>query len=210
MSGTHTSITKDLWLCDSAASIHITNDRTLFTIFNERSITVGTCSADAELKIKGSGTIVVIVHTISSDTCELELSSVAYAPASRCNLLSVLALVTKANLTFLGNKEGITFFDASGDEFMHAPLHHGLYRVKASKPPPSSRGSTTPLMAAAVVDFDHPVWREHRRLGHMSLDAMQKMLKMSTGLNLTNAQIKEKIRDVCPICATTRALYKIL
>lgn len=38
---------------------------------------------------------------------------------------------------------------------------------------------------------------------------MRELIKVSDGIDLTDAQIKEKLRAVCPVCATTRALVYI-
>ena len=72
-----------------------------------------------------------------------------------------------------------------------------------------AKQSPTLPTAAAAVDFDDPVWLEHRRLGHLSLDGMRCLLKISDGIKVTDKQIQAKMNDLCPICHTTRALYKI-
>ena len=38
---------------------------------------------------------------------------------------------------------------------------------------------------------------------------MMKLIPISDGINVTKKQIQAKLKDVCPVCATTRALYKI-
>lgn len=49
----------------------------------------------------------------------------------------------------------------------------------------------------------------HRRLGHLGVENMRRLLKVSEGINLTNQQVREKLGTICPVCATTRAIVKI-
>jgi hypothetical protein len=62
---------------------------------------------------------------------------------------------------------------------------------------------------AATVNFDDPVWKWHRRLGHLGFQNMLNLLDSSTGMEITPEQIRAKLKAVCPVCAITRALIKI-
>jgi hypothetical protein len=103
------------------------------------------------------------------------------------------------------DKEGMTLYDSNKEDIAFAPLTNGLFTMNISNT------STKPEygIVAAAVDFNDPVWHEHRRLGHLSLQNMRHLLKISTGMNLTDKQISAKIGDVCPICWTTRNLNRI-
>jgi GAG-pre-integrase domain len=57
----------------------------------------------------------------------------------------------------------------------------------------------------AIIDFEDPVWKWHRRLGHLSAEGIRRLLKQSEGIELTGKQIQAKIKAVSPVCATTRA-----
>ncbi|KAG9512183.1 hypothetical protein KCU93_g10402, partial [Aureobasidium melanogenum] len=59
------------------------------------------------------------------------------------------------------------------------------------------------------IDYNDPVWVWHRRLGHLGFDNMIKLLKVAEGIDLTEKQIKSKIRMICPVCATTKAVNRI-
>lgn len=67
---------------------------------------------------------------------------------------------------------------------------------------------------AAAVDFDDPVQRMHRRLGHLSFQGMLNLRSVSTGMNIVDQQTMDKLKTVCPVCAdwgisrvVTRMLY---
>jgi hypothetical protein len=62
---------------------------------------------------------------------------------------------------------------------------------------------------AAVIDFDDPVWVAHRRLGHLSLANIKRLLRTSTGLGITEKQINAKIKLLYPVCQTTKATVRI-
>ena len=53
------------------------------------------------------------------------------------------------------------------------------------------------------------MWKEHRRLGHLSLQRMLQLCEVSTGMTVTQEQIRLKIGQICPICATTRAIVRV-
>ena len=66
-----------------------------------------------------------------------------------------------------------------------------------------------PPSVVALIDFTHPVWKWHRRLGHIGLDNMIKLLKMSEGMDITEKQIKAHLEVLCPVCATTKAVNRV-
>jgi len=205
MAGSKITLPKDAWLCDSGASVHITNDRTLFTSFRACSSKVGTCSDGNSLPVEGTGSIEIRMNSPSRPPIILTLGEVAYAPNSRCNLLSVPTLIRRADMSVNMNKNGMVLYDADGQDIAFAPLKDGLFLMDIS----SVNTDTSQPMANAAVDFDDPVWHEHRRLGHLSLQNMRHLAKISTGMTITDKQIQAKLRDVCPICWTTRNLNKI-
>ena len=63
-------------------------------------------------------------------------------------------------------------------------------------------------LSAALVDFDNPVAKWHRRLGHLGLQNLRNLLKFSKGITLTDKQVKDKITSgwKCPVCQVTRTL----
>jgi hypothetical protein len=205
MMGSKTTLAKDTWLCDSGASVHITNDRSLFVSFRECSSKIGTCSDGSNLLVEGIGTIEIKIQSRFRPPIILTLGEVAYAPNSRCNLLSIPTLIRRANMAVFMDMAGMVLYDADRKDIAFAPLDNGLFLMAVTSTAPDSARS----VAAAAVDFNDPVWHEHRRLGHLSIQNMRHLAKISTGMNLTDKQIQSKLGDVCPICWTTRNLNSI-
>lgn len=204
------------WLADSGANIHITNDKSLFVDYVELTEEVGTAGAYNNLAIAGCGKIVLPLVHPSGEVIDFGLSNVFYAPDARLNLLSISALCKKAGLKFYGDHESLSLIDPENhEELAYCPCYEGVYILQIqdtlTQAVVEEVSNETPgeLITAPAVNFDHPVWLWHRRLGHISLPAMRKLLKCSTGINLTDKQILTMIRQVCPICATTRALIHI-
>lgn len=77
---------------------------------------------------------------------------------------------------------------------------------ETDNPPPSPPPFPTPEVD---IDYDDPVWTWHRRLGHLGFDNMIKLLKVAEGIDLTEQQIKARIKMICPVCATTKAVNRV-
>ena len=137
---------------------------------------------------------------------KVSLSEVAYAPQGKCNLFSGGLFVQKAKLTGVYNERYMTWVNDHGHTIGHAIFAKGLYELDATR---LSKGYDPMDVVAATVHFDDPVWKWHRRLGHLGFQNMLNLLDSSTGMEITAKQIKAKLKAVCPICATTRALVKI-
>lgn len=199
-------ISQKQWIADTAATTHIVNDRQLFSKFKAVDMTIGTADKDTNLDIKGAGTAHITMLPGSNDPVDFSLTQAAYAPSSICNLLSLPMLATKANLHGTWDKDGLTFLTQEGDLVGKAIMKDGLYHVQITH---QSEATCQSDLAAAVTDFDDEVWKWHRRLGHLSWESMRKLLKQSIGMTITDKQIAAKVKTICPVCATTRALVKI-
>jgi len=66
-----------------------------------------------------------------------------------------------------------------------------------------------PPNVIATIDFQDPMWKWHRRLGHLEFENMRRLLKISEEMNLTDKQIKDKLRAICSVYATSRATFAI-
>jgi hypothetical protein len=135
----------------------------------------------------------------------VSLSEVAYAPQGKCNLFSGGLFVQKAKVTGIYDEHYMTWVNDYGHSIGRAVFEEGLYHLDATRLP---SGYGTMGAIAATVDFDDPVLKWHRRLGHLGFQNMLSLLDSSTGMEITAKQIKVKLKAVCPICATTRALVK--
>ena len=66
-----------------------------------------------------------------------------------------------------------------------------------------------PPFVVSLLDYDDPVWKWHRRMGHLSVQSLRDLLKVSNGIDLTDKQLQAKLGTICPVCATTRAVNKV-
>lgn len=200
-----TTLSRDEWLLDSGANTYVCNDRAWFQVIHEvDTVRVGTADNSAALEIRGGGTIVLNMLDADGDTFPLTLTKVAFAPSARTNLLSMSKLDSSGMTGAWGDKKITIQID--GYEVGRAELRRGLYHLVLARRP---EGTSVSQPVASLADLEDEVWLWHRRLGHLSLTRMQKLLKISTGIDLTQEQIKAKLGAVCPSCATSRAIVKI-
>jgi hypothetical protein len=200
--------TTDTWLADTGANMHIVNDMKWFkkNTFCPSNIKISTADGSTTLDIEGTGVVNLVLKSPDGSPVNASLSEVAYAPRGKCNLFSAGMFTRKANVTGIYNDRYMTWITDTGHTIGHAIFGNGLYHLDAAKPP---HDETPGHVVAATVDFDDPVWKWHRRLGHLGFQNMLNLLGSSTGMEITEKQIKAKLKAVCPICATTRALVKI-
>ena len=199
----------DSWLADTAANMHIVNDLKWFTDFHAFDVDINTADKSAVLQVQGGGKVEVLLLNDQQQPIKLRLSNVAYAPRGRCNLLSLGLLAEKADVRGRWDNQGMTLYKRDKTDVGYATLSSGLFHLSIKPLPKPNNPFESGEVIAAAIDFDDPVWRMHRRLGHLSFQGMLNLKKVSTGMNVTEEQIKAKLKAVCPVCATTRALVKI-
>lgn len=135
--------------------------------------------------------------------------------------------IKKGKLTALVDEYGIQFFkdnecvaiarEAHGLYYLNTntPSYPGqppmLFMASNNKDPPADKNNDNgDDINPALEDFlNNPVWKEHRKYGHINLNYMIKMVGVIEGFPLTAKQIKAKIGLICPMCATTKAIVKI-
>ena len=215
-------IVPNTWIVDSGANLHLVNNKRWFSTYTELHDSVGTADGKGQLRIEGGGTVSLTLQT-KDDPVELILTTVVYAPDLRCNILSTSLLARKGRMKGWWDEEGMVIQDSDGQEVANARLTvEGLYQLNvlggpeyqqsadgAEKEPMSMPPGVRPPYVMATVDFSDPVWKWHRRMGHLGFENLRRLLKVSDGINLTDKQIKAKLGAVCPICATTRAVVRI-
>ena len=164
-----TSCTPDTWLADTGANMHIVNDikwfkKETFRPFNDCSIDISTADGSTTLEVKGGGVVQVVLKNPDGFPVTVSLSEVAYAPQGKCNLFSGGMFAQKAKLTGVYNDQYMTWINGQGHKIGHAIFENGLYHLDAGKAlNPFESGE----VVAATVNFDDPVWKWHRRLGHL-------------------------------------------
>jgi hypothetical protein len=210
------SMSRDEWVADTGATTHICNDRSLFTDITMKQSKIGSCDGTATLAVLGHGPINITFVTPYGKHATATLSNVSYAPSSRCNLISIPALTDRAGITFQGDHNRLLLINSRGQEFGIAPRKHRLFCFKLYWQPtvPNAVNTLNSFLgheeiATAAVDFNDKVWRKHQQLGHLSIEGMRKLNKIADGLGLTDQELKAKVLDTCPICATSKALNRI-
>lgn len=121
-------------------------------------------------------------------------------------------LAEKADIRGYFDEKSMIFSTKDGRDVGHATLSNRLYHLEMEEPMGAKQiddSFKTREVVAAVMDFDDPVWKMHRRLGHLSMQNMLNLQKFSDGMGFTEKQIKTKLKAICPVCATTRALVRI-
>ncbi|SMY29126.1 unnamed protein product [Zymoseptoria tritici ST99CH_1A5] len=209
-------------ILDSGASIVLVNDKSLFTDFREIRYTVGTANDPDALTIEGGGTVSfkLFDQEDPDEPTILTLGNVAYAPDARFNIISVSYLAERAHLRGEWSVHGMTIVDKDRNHLTTAKLYDGLYYIQLvdQEPIQSNPGKeevmtvlpgVVPPFVVAEIDFSEPVMMWHRKLGHLSLGNLRKLVKMSHGINLTDEQIKAKLEVDCPVCGTTKHTNRI-
>lgn len=199
---------RDAWIADTGANAHIVNDAKWFTQLVPLQMEIGTADNEGKLLILGGGHVEISLRNEDGDEIELRLSEAAFAPASTCNLLSLSALYEKSKFKGRWGKT-ITIESSDGDSIGEATLKDGLYHLNLASIPARTGAKPLNTKVANLIDFNHPAWRWHRRLGHLSFEGIRKLAKQSEGIDLTDKQLRLFVKSVCPICATTRAINKI-
>jgi hypothetical protein len=200
---------RDIWLADTAANMHIVNDPKWFAEFHALNANINTADNSTTLQVEGGGNVEVLLLNAQQQPIKLRLSDVAYAPKGRCNLLSLGLLAEKAGIHGYWDHRGMTLLTEDKSNIGYAAFYNGLFQVRIEPVPKPDNPFESGEALAAAIDFNDPVWRMHRRLGHLSFQGMLNLKKVSTGMNITEQQIKDKLKAICPVCATTRALVRI-
>ena len=196
---------RNAWILDSGATKHICQDLGLFRTFTYAEQSMGTADQSKEMRITGTGTVVLPLSGMNAEGGNLTLSDVAYIPSARCNLLSISTLETKAKVgVHFGNGQAL-ISDSDDNPVAYGTRVGKLYQL-AIDINRIERFEHYQDMVATLVDLDDLVWKWHFRLGHLSFENMRKLNKASDGMNLTDRQIKAKVKTICPIYATSRAL----
>ena len=162
-------IDPNAWILDSGANVYICNNADYFREMYTFDSVISTVSQGSALHIIGGGTVDLELEDGDGDSFTLTLEEVAYAPTSRCNLISVSKL-TKAGILGSWGTDDMKLQSPLGFTIGIAMLISGLYHLKLANTARQMRALGAPFVAN--VDFDDPVWKEHRRLGHLSLSRM--------------------------------------
>jgi hypothetical protein len=170
-------------LLDSGCTHHIVRDRSLFSNYASKSISIGTANCGT-LAALGTGDV-DFKSVFGSQPVIFTLRGCLYAPSAPTNLLSVGALVERGMST-LFSPGGITKVSFPDDHpslpgfALRASVVNRLSFLKLDfLPPPDPLDGVTALHAPSFprVKIDSMLW--HRRFGHIGMDATRAALTKS-------------------------------
>ncbi len=123
-----TPTTNQPWIIDSAATAHMTKDRSLFTTFRPLApLSINTASVSSHLDAVGSGTIKFdVVH--EGNTTSITLNNVLYCPNLTANLLSLRKVIDAG--TTLKFSPDSCHFSRNGSTFANARTLGNLYTLE--------------------------------------------------------------------------------
>jgi transposase InsO family protein len=191
----------NMWYLDSGATRHITKYKEILHNFRplerERTVTYGN---NEQVTVSTHGD--VILGRSVSPHIRLMMKDVLYSPHNAFNLLSVSAAAANGvefNFTedrCMAYKDGELILGAFKES-------NGLYKLLSPPIYPKQPDDGYTLAASEKADRDPDLW--HRRLGHIGLSSLRKLIlnDMVKGLPLTPEDI-DKASHTCDVCMKTK------
>ena len=125
----------------------------------------------------------------------INFCNVFHAPELEYNLLSV-GTIEKAGYLILVKKGEMTVFDDKDNVALEATRIGISYLVNV----PAS-GRISALASSHSVPHNHASWTQwHRRLGHLNMQDVKKIVRMSTGMDPEKATSLEKSEPPYELC----------
>ena len=184
-----------MWLLDSGASAHFTNNLSDFVSYTPASPSNRTPvrTAAHTIYVEGEGTI-LLKHLLNGTQVTTRVHPVLYIPSMSTRLLSMGEFLQQG-MRVLGNSQQITLSYDSQPLVQCKPLVHGhnLFWLDATPTVIESQYSETPNIYK--VDYD----LMHRRLGHPSKDVLRHAKEHTRGF--PKGIIIPTDSGICPGCA---------
>ncbi|KAJ5359242.1 uncharacterized protein N7496_011655 [Penicillium cataractarum] len=209
--------TRKRWFLDTASSVHVCNQRDLFTKFTPKADNLRT--GDSSTAVEGIGSAIMTGIGPDGSIRPIQLSNVVYSPGFHANLMSYAALKEKG---VRWDEDNECIKDSAGEPIVNVRLIKPLKIWGFDQPNQSvpdttahayavgtstSRTSVKPLVAEASAD------RWHRRLAHVSKRVVKKATEMVDGIqineDLPDSSQEEEERELCQICNLASAPRQI-
>ena len=210
-----TSSRNSTWIIDSGASAHMSCRRHFYSTYEKinppRRVWMGN---NQYIEAIGIGTIGVTLDIGGGKSAEAVFTKVLHVPELNGNLLSVpeltfggLSTLFRSDLCVISNKNGKTVGRAkksSGLYILDVKVHMDerayITTIEKSSTPNESQQPRHSTMAHADMD----TW--HRRLGHISVDSVLKMVKdgMVNGMSIVGGKALSALCVPCQKGAQTR------
>ena len=182
---------------DSAAEVHMCYDRSLFSIYKEGNLSPVRTADHTELNVLGKN-IVTLDVLVDGKSEVVNFCNILHAPELEYNLLSV-GTIEKAGYLILAKKGKITVFDNKDNVALEATKIEISYLVNVP-----ARERTLALASSRSVPHNHASWTQwHRRLGHLNMQDVKKLVRMSTGIDpekATSLEKSEPPHELCESC----------
>jgi GAG-pre-integrase domain len=205
----------DSFLLNSAASIHVCNNRSRFTTFTPSTGKETMRAANSFAVIQDYGTVEVHAKSATPGDlkpCTLELLEVAYVPSFSTSLVSFgrawakgIRWDTNRMTLDVGNKplcKVTQMFDQWVLEYTPLSSNNNAAMVTRRRTTPTS---AKPLVSKGSVDL----W--HRRLAHLGKDMVKKLPDHCDGVRLdpTPSDDTNEVKSPCETCKLTVAPRQI-
>jgi len=169
------------WIVDSGTTSNMTNNRDNLKHFKKMNTKIGVAKVNESMTAEGTG-------CLEFQNCRLK--EVVYIPELSKNLLSVNAITSNGGKVLFTDKDVIVSFN-NKEILKGQKLSNGLYQIKTEL----EEEKETYLTENKELKVN--LW--HRKLGHIGNDSLVNLLKMSDGIDLSLAEVKED-KKMCKIC----------
>lgn len=156
-----------VWLLDSGASLHFTNNMDDFVEYEPIDDQMAVATANGVAFIKGQGTVILNCANPQGDAATVRISPVYYIPELTARLLS-LGTFLQNGLTVRGDTQHIKLYQTSGTVFLTCTPRRPndtIYCVRSDERELAARLIGT----VNSVDYD----TMHRRFAHPSRDVLK-------------------------------------
>lgn len=180
----------DKWIVDSGCSTHMSNQIELFSNLKNSKSVICTAKTDGSMNAEGIG-------QIESKKCIL--NDVLFVPSVTKNLLSVNTITNKGGeVRFTENT--VEIIKNNKTVLQGIKNETGLYEVNLN---------CNEIQNALLINKSKITENWHKKLGHLSVGYMKKLLKLSTGINISEKDINEINNcETCMKSKLTRTPFK--
>ncbi len=196
------ALTLNHWLKDTSFYLDSTAkdicyDRSLFSIYNKKNSSFVRTADHTELKVLGKG-IVPLNVLIDGKPEVVNVCSVLHTPELDYNPFSV-GTIEKAGYSILAKNGKRTIHDNKNNVALEATRIGTSYLVNV----PASK-ETLVLASLHSVPNNNASWTQwHRRLGHLNMQDVKKLVQISTGIDpekTTSLEKSEPPYELCESC----------
>lgn len=170
---------------DSGTTAHMVNDKNLIKNLKQISTQVGVAKASETMSGNGIG-------NIDFKTCRFK--DVIYVPELSMNLISVNAITSQKG-TVIFTEDKVIVKHQNNVVLQGMKNKNGLYEVDL-QPQSSANAYLAGNQTEKAI-----LW--HRRLAHLGVNNMQRLTRLSTGMDLSSTEIKE-IDKLCVTCLRSK------